>query len=304
LLLDDASTDESRSILNTYLGDPRVRPFYNAVNTGNPGKQWNRGVAEARGQYIWIAESDDYADTHFLEMMVTRLDGFPTAGLVYSQSWKVDADNCITGRYTYAIQDLDPKRWEDDYFNAGADETRYFAYENIIPNASAVLFRKQIYEQAGGANEQVRYGGDWLLWVNMLMISDVVFVAEPLNYYRQHPDALTANRNRTPSDQPARVSLPPPTPIVSSLDRWPARMHYILGRNALRMDNLADARYHLKQSLKIHYFPSTVLFLTASYLGRPVYKGLDGIKMRRPGLGRTIAKLNVGWLRLRRWKQK
>src|SRR6516225_7688773 len=69
ILLDDCSTDGSREVLQSYADDPRVRIEFNDENTGTPFKQWNRGVRMARGRYIWIAESDDYAGPRFLERM-------------------------------------------------------------------------------------------------------------------------------------------------------------------------------------------------------------------------------------------
>src|SRR5215472_4105163 len=74
ILLDDCSTDESRSIISEYAKDPRVRTEFNEVNSGSTFKQWNKGVRLARGEYVWIAESDDYADKRFLEKLVYRLD--------------------------------------------------------------------------------------------------------------------------------------------------------------------------------------------------------------------------------------
>jgi glycosyltransferase involved in cell wall biosynthesis len=73
ILLDDCSSDESRSLLSEYAGDPRVRIEFNEVNSGSPFKQWNKGVRLARGQYVWIAESDDYADKRLLERLVAQL---------------------------------------------------------------------------------------------------------------------------------------------------------------------------------------------------------------------------------------
>jgi len=32
-----------------------------------------------------------------------------------------------------------------------------------------------------------------MLWAKMLLISDIIFVAEPLEYYRKHGNSLTAN---------------------------------------------------------------------------------------------------------------
>jgi len=77
ILLDDCSTDESRSVLSSYAGNPRVRIEFNEVNSGSTFKQWNKGVRLARGEYVWIAESDDYADPQLLERLVSRLDAEP-----------------------------------------------------------------------------------------------------------------------------------------------------------------------------------------------------------------------------------
>src|SRR5579864_2284139 len=73
ILLDDRSTDDSRAILSQYGGDPRVTIEFNDVNSGSTFKQWNKGVRLARGRYIWIAESDDYADDRLLERLVAAL---------------------------------------------------------------------------------------------------------------------------------------------------------------------------------------------------------------------------------------
>ena len=73
ILLDDCSTDASRSILDKYADNPKVRTEFNAVNSGSPFTQWSKGVRLARGQYVWIAESDDYADERFLERLTRFL---------------------------------------------------------------------------------------------------------------------------------------------------------------------------------------------------------------------------------------
>src|SRR5262249_35072754 len=92
ILLDDCSTDDSRTILSQYARDPRVRIEFNEVNSSNPFKQWNKGVGLARGEYVWIAESDDYADARLLENLAPRLDDEPRAGFAYCRSWRVVLD--------------------------------------------------------------------------------------------------------------------------------------------------------------------------------------------------------------------
>lgn len=301
ILLDDASTDHSTDVFAAYAADPRVRVLLNTTNTGIPSKQWNKGVRAAQGTYVWIAESDDYADEHFLERLVAELDNHPTAGLVYCQSKIVNEDDEIIGSYDHHTADLDTTRWQRNFFNQGRDElTNYLLFKNTIPNASAVLFRKKIYEAAGYADEWVRYCGDWLLWVKMLMISDLVFVASPLNYHRRHEGALSYNPKGSAAVAPSPLAVehlvPPDLPFEHELLRWPAKLHYILGRNALRANRPSEARRYFVQSMRLHIFPSTALFWIASFLGKPVYHNLDGIKSRMPFLGTWIMKLTRLWL--------
>ncbi|MCK5506519.1 MAG: hypothetical protein KAJ10_15255, partial [Thermodesulfovibrionia bacterium] len=69
----------------------------------------------------------------------------------------------------------------------------YMSVINVIPNASSVVFRKKVFEQAGGADKEMKLCGDWLTWSKMLLISDIAFVAQPLNYFRVHHGTV---RNR------------------------------------------------------------------------------------------------------------
>lgn len=297
IYLDDASTDHSGEVFAAFADDQRIRAVLNTTNTGIPGKQWNKGVLEARGDYVWIAESDDYADERFLELLVSRLDEHPTAGLAYCQSLVVNERDEIIGSYDYHTEDFDRRRWKHNFFNRGKDElTDYLLYKNTIPNASAVLFRKRIYEEAGFADEWLRYCGDWLMWVKMLMISDLVFVAEPLNYHRRHEGALShgprSDQEIAPSPVVQERMEIPPMPSEHELTPWPARLRYILGRNALRANRPSEARHYFLQSMRLKVLPSTLLFFVTSFLGRPVYHRLDGIKSRVPIIGRMTMKLN------------
>src|ERR1700691_397600 len=74
IILDDCSSDESRSVLSSYAADPRIKIEFNASNSGSVFKQWNKGVKLGRGDYVWIAESDDYADQNMLKRLVTLLE--------------------------------------------------------------------------------------------------------------------------------------------------------------------------------------------------------------------------------------
>ncbi len=187
ILLDDCSTDESRPILSSYASDPRVRTEFNETNSGSTFKQWNKGVRLARGEYVWIAESDDYAGERLLERLVDVLDADPTVAFAYCQSWRVSADDNPEGFADPHLRQIDDRRWTEDFVADGHEECRnYFVRVNPIPNASAVVFRRALYERVGGADESLRLCGDWKLWAAVALTGKVAYLAEPLNYYRSH----------------------------------------------------------------------------------------------------------------------
>jgi glycosyltransferase involved in cell wall biosynthesis len=187
ILLDDCSTDESRSILREYASDPRVRMEFSDVNSGNPFKQWNKGVRLAQGKYVWIAESDDYADERFLERLVPLFESNPKMQFAYCRSWCVTEGNRLDGSAETHSAGLDHISWTADYCEDGREVCRkYIVRANIVHNASAVLFRKAVYEQVGGADETLRLCGDWKLWAAMSLTGKVAYLSEPLNYFRFH----------------------------------------------------------------------------------------------------------------------
>jgi glycosyltransferase involved in cell wall biosynthesis len=191
ILLDDCSTDESRSILREYVSDPRVRIEFNEVNSGSPFKQWNKGVRLALGNYVWIAESDDYADEHFLGRLVPLVESDPRMQFAYCRSWCVTEGNRLDGSAETHLPGMDHISWTADYCEDGQEVCRkYLVRANIVLNASAAVFRKATYEQVGGADESMLLCGDWKLWAAMSLTGKVSYLSEPLNYFRFHAESV------------------------------------------------------------------------------------------------------------------
>lgn len=70
ICINDGSTDNSLNILNKYaLKDSRIKVI-TQVNTGNgAGSARNRGIENAKGEYISFIDSDDYIDADYLQKM-------------------------------------------------------------------------------------------------------------------------------------------------------------------------------------------------------------------------------------------
>lgn len=185
ILLDDKSTDDSIAILERYANHPKVSHLIvNEENSGSTFKQWQKGIQLAQGEYIWIAESDDFCEPTFLENLVDPLNNQSTV-LAYCATLHFDEINNNKYRDTWA-ETLDKVRWSKDYFNEGSDEIKkYFRYRNIIPNASAALFKKSGITKVE-LPTNMKYCGDWYVWINLLKYGDIAYVNKPLNFYRKH----------------------------------------------------------------------------------------------------------------------
>ncbi len=186
IILDDCSTDNSRQIIEAYSNQPKVSAvIYNEVNSGTTFKQWKKGVELAKGDFIWIAESDDYAAENFLEVLIQPLLANPEVTVSYCRSENVDENNQSMGLCLHPDV-LDAVKWTKDYIEDGNTEIKhYLQYRNTLPNASAVLFRKP-----AGLNWdryiQMRFCGDWRFWQDLIKGNKIAYSRLPLNFFRTH----------------------------------------------------------------------------------------------------------------------
>lgn len=183
LLLDDCSTDNSRDIIEQYQSHPQVsKIIINKENGGTSYKQWAKGIEHAKGELIWIAESDDWCDNIFLESLVPYFsDQKVVLAFVHT---RVVNDNTIE---PLNQNNLIPQIDVGLEFVKSVMLTR-----NYIFNASMVLFRKSTYEKVkNSAWVDMKLAGDWFLWIQILKEGKYVEVFKELNYCRRHGNNLT-----------------------------------------------------------------------------------------------------------------
>jgi glycosyltransferase involved in cell wall biosynthesis len=196
ILLDDCSTDESASILKEYSKHPRVSQIIvSEKNSGSPFAQWQKGFQLARGEYIWIAESDDIASLDFLAEMVALLESKENAVLAHCRPVFVDSRGERIWDDFFWSNAIDPQRWLEVHENSGLDEIRDFLrYRNTIPNASGVLFRASFARRTIIPNEY-RFAGDWLFWISLLQCGSIIFTPAQLNFFRNHVDSTRSSKS-------------------------------------------------------------------------------------------------------------
>ncbi|MCH5327827.1 MAG: glycosyltransferase [Coprobacter sp.] len=180
IILDDCSTDNSREIIESYRPQKKISHIeYNDKNSGSTFIQWKKGFELARGEYIWIAESDDFADRRFLELCLGALEQDTRCTVAYADSLYVDAQSRIISRVRKKKRKL-----------YACEQGRRFVKKrmlrtNSIYNASMALFRRDALP-ASDDFTRYRYAGDWLFWAQVALSGKVVHVCRDLNYFRQH----------------------------------------------------------------------------------------------------------------------
>lgn len=189
LIMDDCSPDNSRDIIQRYaLNDTRVQTLFNEHNSGSTFKQWEKGLRWAQGKYIWIAESDDFAEPTFLAELVPLMEVDESVVLAYSNSTVVDEHDHPNGTTAdWKNERYNTHRWSEDHSTDGKQEVElYLSLGCTINNASAVLFRRSSMMAVGGVDTSFRYAGDWLMYLKLALRGRLVYRGACLGNYREH----------------------------------------------------------------------------------------------------------------------
>lgn len=187
ILLDDCSTDESKEILESYANHPQcTHVIINEKNSGSPFVQWTKGIALAKGEYIWIAESDDVAATQLLGTLVAEMEKNCNTVIAFAQSRLIDKNN---KPLSYGWNNSNSH--DVNYYNGHQFVLDKMLTSNYIYNASMAIFRKSAYRLIDTDYQHYGYCGDWVFWIELCLKGDVVEVCRVLNSYRQHKGQTT-----------------------------------------------------------------------------------------------------------------
>ena len=187
IIIDDCSTDNSREVIESYRSNPKVsRIVYNEKNSGSAFRQWINGIALAKGEWVWIAESDDWAEPTFLERMTAAIEQHPSCGLAYCWSYRTDE----SGRLLWDVSD----KKETKMYHGEAFIREKLLFSNVLVNVSACLFKRKLFQPEHiSLYENMRLCGDWFFYVLLAEQADVVVVKSPLNYCRRHGTNISEN---------------------------------------------------------------------------------------------------------------
>ena len=186
IVLDDKSTDNSAEIIMKYSNNKHVSQIViNDENSGSPFLQWQKGFKLAKGELVWIAESDDYCEKNFLENLVSEFNKDNNCVLAFCKSLKVDTKGNIICK-------------EGPHHSFHMDGIQFvkknLSRQNYISNASSAIFKKDVLDKIDWSFTTYRGCGDWILWVEICRHGNLAYNDMPLNYFRIHGDNITTQQ--------------------------------------------------------------------------------------------------------------
>ena len=294
VLVDDGSTDDTAALAERIAArEPRLR-YIHQSNSGVSAAR-NRGLREARGDYLALLDSDDTWMPWKLEAQLACLKALPEVGMIWSDMQAVDPEGQVvsaaflrTMYHAYrwfkpedlfadarplASMMLAPPQFPRPVMVRWGDIFSQMLMGNLV-HTSTVLLRRSRYESVRQFDESMRTGEDYDFHLRTCRAGPVALLdAAAIRYQCGRPDQLSRNelmiqiaRNfvltveRALERDRARVILP-----RWMIERSLASGHQWIGEAALAGGDRSEARTHLAASLR-HYplQPRTALLLAST----------------------------------------
>ncbi len=191
MVVDDGSSDRSAAEAAAFGPPVRVARQANA----GPSAARNRGIAEARGEWIAFLDSDDVWARTKLALQAEATRRFPTADLVFCDTTvRSDERLLLASRFDlggvrgHEVEKRDAfARYDRGLFGAMLESSRVIS--------SAVMVRRTLPELR--FREDMRTSEDWALWLRLVLRHEFASVDRVLVTMYRQGDNLSADLGRT-----------------------------------------------------------------------------------------------------------
>ncbi|HCC08179.1 MAG TPA: hypothetical protein DEP72_08510 [Clostridiales bacterium] len=193
VFLDDASTDKSLKLAKKILKSSKIK-YRIIANWCNEGcaRQIIRGINESKGDFVWIAEQDDYCSDKFLEN-IKKMYKDDTTNVYFCKSIPVDERNNKLAHY-YS----DEKELPDDFCADGKSFVENsLCIKNTVYNISSVVFKKNALKGVEKYMKQFKVFYDWIMYVYALREGKICYCSTVLNCHRRHNESIIAKYRRS-----------------------------------------------------------------------------------------------------------
>lgn len=97
LLIDDGSTDDSKSICSGYMSTHKNIRYFNTKYHAGPSATRNLGISQVQGNYIIFIDADDYVEENYIKVLMNNIEkyDFKIAGYRFINELKKTSTNII-----------------------------------------------------------------------------------------------------------------------------------------------------------------------------------------------------------------
>ena len=171
IIVDDASTDESRVIIES-LSDDRIKYYYHDYNYGVATAR-NTALSNALGRYICFLDSDDFWQHNKISRQLKALEN--TSCLVsHASYYLITESGDIVGQTNCKEYVTYRDMLRHNYIG---NLTGLYDSEKM-----SVILQKNIRHE------------DYAMWLTLIKDSCSIGIIEPLGFYRKHASSLSANK--------------------------------------------------------------------------------------------------------------
>ncbi len=180
ILVDDGSTDESWSIIQSYRDrDERIL----AISKKNTGlaDSLNVGIAQARGKWIARLDADDLCEPTRLEEQIDFVRSHPDVVLLGTGFVEIDEHGQAIKNHLYPSSNRGLLRHLTRL-------QRFFPHSSAFYNVSAV-------RKVGGYNARIHRAEDWQLWLELARLGRIACIPKFLVQIRKHSSQISLDNN-------------------------------------------------------------------------------------------------------------
>jgi len=264
IIVDDGSTDNSKSVIQPFLRDQRIRLVEHGQNKGIPAAR-NTGIKASKGRFVAFLDQDDLWLPEKLDKQIAIFEkGSGNVGLVFSKMVIV----LITGRLNkrYLSAQVAPSRINQ---LSKQEVLKALFMNNFVPMITTMV-RRECMDTVGLFDERIRGGADdYDFCLRLATRYAVQYIDMPLAV-RQIHFANYSNPERFFEDELLIIDkMVEQTPLLAKLrNKKLGMIYYNLGRYYQLNEKIHYARSAILKAIKYHPFKiKPFLALMISFLG-------------------------------------
>ena len=174
IIVTDGSPPATLLTIDGYRNDPRVRVFIYPDRSGNPSRGRNRGIIEARSEYVAFLDSDDQYFPGALETAHGIFESRKVDVVVGRASFLVDGTRNVRNIKTGDTNDVVPV------------DMSWLLRSNPFMTCTVTVRRNALLKWGGFRRDQ-GYNEDWELWTRLLYNKcRFIYTHQLFSSYRVH----------------------------------------------------------------------------------------------------------------------